>query len=98
MTWVSVPAEQFRITRGSENLARYQSSAAATRSFCRTCGSSLFFESERWPDEIHIARASVSGALDRFPQVHAFYSDKVEWLAVEDDLPRRGGTTGLEPL
>jgi hypothetical protein len=97
VTWVSVPRAQFRIVRGEAELVRYRSSEAATRSFCRTCGSTLLFESERWAGEVHVARANL-GEIDRAPQVHAFYSDKADWVAVDDDLPRRGGKTGVEPL
>jgi hypothetical protein len=98
VTWVSVPKSAFRLTGGEKTLKRYASSEAASRSFCGTCGSPLFFEANRWAEEIHIARAHFRGALDREPQVHAFFSDKAPWVDVKEDLPRRGGKTGTEPL
>ncbi len=98
VTWASVPATQLRIVEGDDHLARYRSSDAAVRSFCKTCGSSLFFESTHWPGEIHVARANIPGELDRAPQAHAFFSDKAAWVTVDDDLPKRGGVTGIEPL
>lgn len=97
VTWVGMLREQFRVLDGAY-LRRYESSPGAMRSFCAKCGSPLFFESERWPGEVHIARAAIPGKLDREPQVHAFYSDRADWVIVHDDLPKRGGTTGTEPL
>ncbi|MBA3502614.1 MAG: GFA family protein [Myxococcota bacterium] len=97
VTWVGVLREQFRIVDGAY-LRRYESSPGARRSFCAKCGSPLFFESERWPGEVHIARALFPGELDRAPQMHAFFSDRADWLVLHDDLPKRGGTTGTEPL
>jgi hypothetical protein len=98
VTWASVPPAQLHLLSGEQDLERFRSSAEATRSFCRRCGTSLFFESRRWPGEIHIARASIPGELDREPRVHAFFSDKASWVTVADGLPRRGGPTGVEPL
>lgn len=98
VTWVSVPADRFRLTAGAEEVSRYRSSEAATRSFCRTCGTSFLFESTRWAGEVHVALASLDQPIDRAPQVHAFFSDRAEWVRVDDGLPRRGGLTGTEPL
>lgn len=98
VTWLSVPRDQFRITRGDVDLAWFRSSPPAKRAFCQRCGSPLLFESERWPGEIHIARAAIPGEVDRAPQVHAFFSDRAQWLELHDDLPKRGGVTGTEPL
>lgn len=98
VTWVGVPTEQFRLLAGAEELRRYRSSEAATRGFCGRCGTMMLFESTRWPGEVHVARAAIPGAIDRAPQAHVSFSDRVEWVHVGDDLPRRGGPTGTDPL
>jgi hypothetical protein len=95
---VSVPKAQFSLTAGQDNLVRYRSSPDSTRSFCSICGSTLLFESERWPGEVHISRANIPGAVDKEPAVHAFFSDRASWVVVNDGLPRRGGPSGVEPL
>jgi hypothetical protein len=97
VTWVGVPRDGFRLLQ-QEALARYASSPDAVRSFCRICGSTMLFESKRWADEVHIARAAIPGAIDRAPQAHVFFSDRADWAHVSDDLPRRGGPTGTAPL
>jgi hypothetical protein len=98
VTWFGVPSDSFRLIAGQERLKWYRSSAAARRGFCSHCGSTLFFEGERWPDEIHITRASVAGAIDREPQAHVFYDQRVEWLELHDSLRKLGGPQGNQPL
>ena len=97
VTWAGFPRDRVRV-RAGEELASYRSSPPARRSFCRACGSPLFFESERWPGEIHVALAALHGAIDRAPGAHVFFSDRAPWLEVADALPRRGGASGIEPL
>ena len=53
----------------------------------------MFFKSQRWPDEMHVARALFTDPLDRDPTAHVYYDNHVPWLAVNDDLPKRPGTT-----
>ena len=38
------------------------------------------------------------GPIDRPPQCHIYFDDRVDWVAVNDGLPRLGGPTGLEPI
>ena len=79
MTWVGVSKQSFCLLSGGEQLAVYQSSRHATRSFCRACGSTLFFESEHWPDEIHVTLANLDPAAGLEPQAHAYWSSRAPW-------------------
>jgi hypothetical protein len=97
VTWVVVPYERFRLLAGEERLVRYRSSDHGTRSFCATCGSTLFCESTRHPDVIDVVLANLEGEIDRRPEVHLFFDDRAPWVHVADGLPRLGGPTGLEP-
>jgi ribosomal protein S18 acetylase RimI-like enzyme len=94
VTWFGVERERLRLTAGAEALSRYASSPQATRAFCSRCGSMLFFESSRWPDEVHVTLASLHGELDHAPAAHVFFDDRARWVAIGDRLPRRGGPTG----
>lgn len=98
VTWVGVEDSQFTLLSAPGWIGAYASSVAARRSFCRTCGTPLFFRSERWPGEVHVARACVPGDVGLAPQAHVFFSDRVPWIEVADHLPRRGGLTGTEAL
>jgi hypothetical protein len=91
VTWVGVAEDRFDLVKKT-GLRWYQSSDIAKRGFCADCGSSLFFRSRRWPDEIHIARANVEGDLDIEPGVHVSYgSPEVPWFKFTDELPHRHG-------
>lgn len=97
VTWIGVKRPDFRLVAGAELVATFRSSPEAVRRFCRSCGTMMFFEGERWPDEVHIARALCDG--DAPPRVaHAFWDDRVPWIEMRDDLPRRGGASGAVPL
>jgi hypothetical protein len=98
VTWAGVPLAQFRITHGKELLGSYASSPRAKRSFCKGCGSSLLFESSRWPNEIHVAVANIDTPLDRPVSAHVFFDDRADWFALDAPLARYGGTTGVESL
>ncbi len=98
VTWSGVMEEQLRVLTGAELLRDYASSPEAKRSFCSMCGSSLFFRSTRWPGEVHVATANLTGPLDRVPTAHVFFSDRAPWFEVHDGLIRCGGPTGVEPL
>jgi hypothetical protein len=94
VTWASFPSEVVRLTAGEGRLARYHSSSEATRSFCSVCGTSLFFESTRWPGQIDVTVASFDGPLETPPAMHIFHADRVPWIALGDDLPRCPGDSG----
>ena len=98
VTWFAVPRSQFSLEGGQAELVRFRSSDHGSRSFCSRCGSSLFCESSRHPDQVDIVLANMDGPIDRLPQVHIYFDDRAAWVVAEDNLPRLGGTTGLEPL
>lgn len=87
VTWVILPSRQLRITSGGENLSRYQSSDHGARRFCRVCGSSLFGESTRTPDQAYVVLANLRGEVDRAPEFHASFADRAPWVVIADDLP-----------
>ena len=89
VTWVGVAKNRFAIRDPDNQLQWFQSSPEAQRGFCKQCGSTLFFQSSRWPDEIHITLSNFQTPLDRTPQVHAFWDTHVDWVSFDDDLPRK---------
>jgi hypothetical protein len=88
VTWAGFEAE--RVTIDDAGVLRwYESDAGGSRAFCGRCGSPMFFRSERWAGELHIARALFIDALDRAPQAHVFYETHVPWFDVADSLPKK---------
>jgi hypothetical protein len=80
VTWVGFPAAQVEVVAGADDLVAYLSSPGTRRSFCRICGTKLFFASERWPGETHVALPAFDDPVDRRPDRHAFVAEHVDWL------------------
>ena len=89
VTWAGFPSEAFALEAGALPPTWYESSPGARRAHCPRCGTPMFFESTRWPGEIHVARALIEAPLDREPAAHVFYETHVPWLEVEDALPKK---------
>jgi hypothetical protein len=98
VTWLVVPRSRFRLEDGQQALQRYASSEGGSRSFCGTCGSSMFCELEAHPDVIDVVLGCLDDPGDLTPQLHVFWSDRARWLQHADHLPKLGGKTGVEPL
>jgi hypothetical protein len=79
VTWVGTAEGGFALESGAEVLRRYQSSAEGTRSFCGRCGSPLFFQSSRWPGEVHVTLASLDDPSGLEPQAHAYWKSRAPW-------------------
>lgn len=74
----------------SDRLLRwYEAAEGGSRGFCSKCGSPMLFKAPAWPGELHIARALFLDAIDRQPQVHAYYDTHVDWATPADNLPRK---------
>jgi hypothetical protein len=97
VTWFAVPIEQLRLVQ-AEALVRHRSSDQGTRSFCGRCGSQLFCENGRHPERIDITLASMAGPIDRPPQAHLYYDSRAHWIDGAEELPKRGGASGVEKL
>lgn len=97
VTWVGFEAARFSIDADASQPVWYASSPGARRAFCPRCGSPMAFTSTRWPDEVHVARALIAGALDREPSAHVHYDTHVPWLDVGDALPKKVPQSALPP-
>lgn len=96
VTWTGVPIERFVVTSGEQHIQRFQSSEKGTRSFCKLCGSQLFCQTE--PEIVDVALAALHGKIDREPEAHYFFDSRADWTVVNDDLPKLGGESGMDPL
>lgn len=89
VTWAGFDAAAVAIEDDQAALRWHVADEGGTRGFCGQCGSPMFFKSDRWPGELHIARALFTEALDREPLAHVFYETHVQWVSLGDDLPRK---------
>lgn len=89
VTWVGAAVERFVLSKGEDHLVWFDSTEDSQRGFCDTCGSTLFFRSERWPGEMHVVRSNFSTEIDRQPEVHVFWDSHVAWLDNSETIPRK---------
>jgi hypothetical protein len=80
VTWIGFKASQVTVATGHADLAVYESSPGTRRSFCRVCGTKLFFESAKWPDETHVALAAFDEPVDRSPEKDVFFEEHTAWI------------------
>ena len=87
VTWIGFASAQVEVTAGADRLATHVSSPGTRRRFCTDCGTKLFFDSDRWPGEIHVPLAAFDEPVDRAPSGHAFAAEHVAWLPFEVPAP-----------
>jgi hypothetical protein len=78
LAWAMVPSTDFAWTRGQP--AHFRSSSAATRGFCARCGTPLFFQYGKTPDQIDLAIASLDRPNEIAPQVVMGTESRLAWL------------------
>jgi hypothetical protein len=84
VTWIGFKTPQVTVTEGADALSAHESSPGTRRSFCRHCGTKLFFESSRWAGETHITLAAFDDPVDRTPDSHVFFEEHVGWIPWPD--------------
>ena len=91
VTWLGFETAQVTISKGVNHLKWFESTPGAERGFCDRCGSSVFFRSERWQDELHIALGCIDGDVDRQPQANVFFDNHVNWMSIDSTLKQVDG-------
>jgi hypothetical protein len=76
--------------------ASFASSPGVQRGFCARCGSSLSYQSERWPGEIHIFAATADAPEGLEPQGHVYCAEKLPWIELDDGLPQHQTTPNAD--
>jgi hypothetical protein len=92
-TYAAVSAAQLRVIAGEERLISYRSTPPVCRTFCGTCGSSLFFSHEAVPELRWVALGTIDGeiATGARPDAHTFVVRRATWWAIDDTLPQYDG-------
>ncbi len=71
---------QFAWTRGEPTF--YASSPAVRRGFCPACGTSLTYESDDLPGEVHVLSATLDDPAAVPPTGEFFAEEKIPWVHV----------------
>ena len=86
LAFASFPVESFTYTKGEPRI--FESSSKGRREFCSVCGTQICFRELGAAKTVDVN----SGALDEIntaaPEHHIFTSSRVEWLKIDDQLPK----------
>jgi hypothetical protein len=83
--WAAVPAQTLTVTGET---VRYQSSALATREFCGTCGTGLFYRNETvLPGLVDVQMGTLDDPEKLPPSAHIQTAERISWMAREQELP-----------
>ena len=86
--WASTDLPRNRVTiHGEDNLTWFNASDKATRGFCKTCGSFLFWKPAS-RDEIAIAMGAIERPTNARLSLHIFTADKGDYYDIADGLPQ----------
>ncbi|MCB2136187.1 MAG: GNAT family N-acetyltransferase [Rhodobacteraceae bacterium] len=77
--------------------ATFSSTPGVSRHFCAACGTPMAYESSRWPHEIHFYAATLADPASYEPTLHVNWGERVPWLHLSDDLPKRSEPRRLRP-
>ena len=72
---------------GEDALAWYPSSERVRRGFCRTCGSSLFWDPVQ-SDKIAVAMGALDDPTNTHLHMHIFVAEKGDYYEIADGLPQ----------
>jgi hypothetical protein len=81
-----IPRDRVKIS-GNESVGWFQSSEKVRRGFCKTCGSSLFFD-PIYRDWIGIYMGAFDGHTNTKLERHIFVADKGDYYEIADGLPQ----------
>ena len=88
-TYIGTPDTQWRWTGKEPNV--YHSSPGVERTFCGQCGTPMSFRSDRMSGVMHFYAAALENPELVEPSLHVSYEEKLSWLNIEDNLPKRNG-------
>jgi hypothetical protein len=74
--------DQVHFTKGQPAL--YASTPGVARGFCGVCGSTLTYEGDRWPSEVHFHVGAFDRPEDFAPEGNAFPEEKLAWLHIAE--------------
>ena len=98
VTLAGFKADQVKFSGDERKI--YESSSGVGRAFCGNCGTPLTWEGDGGDlgpiVELHISTFDNPDAL--VPSAHAFYSERITWMDIADNLPRYEGFSEDSPL
>ena len=92
-TFGSAAKADFRWLKGEELLRVYVAENGTKRKFCKQCGSSMVFESSEGNGLVEFSLATLDSIPNSLasklrPDAHIYTNTKVDWVNINDDLPK----------
>ena len=75
----------------SGEVVHYESSPGTFRGFCPSCGTRLYFRSDRWPLEVHVHAATMTSPDEYQPSAQVMTRSRVKWLDQIGLIPTHEG-------
>ncbi|MFL0811039.1 MAG: GFA family protein [Agarilytica sp.] len=97
-SWLCISSEEFVLEKGEAMIRTFAASDNITVHFCDECGTRLHSLDKR--HEMLIAfPAGITDVSDKHqPSKDYFYSDRACWSNVFSDLPKFGGSSGIQEM
>lgn len=77
-TWIGQENGLWAMT--GDTPATYESRADVTRGFCTTCGTPLFYKSEKYPNEVHFYASLLDNPELVKPSSRYHEQEKLSWM------------------
>jgi hypothetical protein len=95
-TYVGSYRSRFRVLEGETLIGRYDDkAAAATRTFCRRCGTPITYERWRAKTMVNLPRALFASGVGREPLYHIGIEQEPEWAYRGERLKPLKGYPGV---
>lgn len=95
-TYVGTWKSRMRMLHGEEALTRHEEpETGAMRSFCSHCGTPVFYQRKRAPNNVNIPRALFSSGVGREPRYHVAIDELCDWAYLGEKLKPLKGFLGV---
>ncbi|RWB59673.1 GFA family protein [Mesorhizobium sp.] len=75
----------------SGDITHYESSPGTFRGFCPSCGTRLYFRSDKWPSEVHVHAATMTDPAEYRPDAQVLMRSRAKWLDRLQSIPAHDG-------
>jgi hypothetical protein len=90
-TYVGAPAEGFEWISGEAEIARYESSPGAVRTFCQRCGSPVPSPDLKGPMAF-VPAGTLESDCGARPEAHIYVDSSAPWYTIPDAVPQHATT------
>lgn len=91
-TYGRVERSDFVLVSGAGEIASYRSSPDVIRTFCKRCGSTLQFISDKRPSTFALALGTLDDDPGVRPSLHIYVASKAPWFPITDNLPQHAAS------